>query len=709
MSNLRAQVLAVVLSLVVFTLCFCFIYNGTESSLLSKPIFQTLTNSLPAAVWGTRRQETVEGRGEDTDQASVEEQHQASGDDKDQASGEDNDQASGDDKDQASGEDNDQASGEDNDQASGEDKDQASGEDKDLASGKDKDLASGKDKDLAAGLDKDQASGEDKDLASGEDKDQASGEDKDQARDKDRKQEQKPGKKGNENRNQARGEDKKKARGKDNRKQARGDDNKKMRGNKNRNQSRDEGKVQRRGDEDKNKARGKDKNQARGEDKDQARGEDKDQARGEDKEQVRVHEDKAGSSKTYGQLHTHTPAENQTWKIILFWDQWFGGDWSNRFGTTTSSGLREEGCPSWRCNFTYDHSLLGQAHAVLFRALAYPWESLPTQRVPREQRWVLVDVEAPPSQAFSRQASSLLNWTMTYHTQSDVVAFNGYFLSLGASLRPLRPNQMSEHGEAVGRLKKALARGVTLEEVLGPSWVTYVNKPRVVAWMSGHCSTRSKREQYVAKLKQYLSVDTYGECGRLKCGPKSIMGGACWVNVMQPNYSFYLSMENAFCDDYITEKLYNPIVHNIVPIVWGGANYTRYLPPHSYIDARRYHPSELAALLLRLHNDPVAYGRYHVWRGFLRPFLKGSLCELCHKVHTNTTFHHYQHLPTTRRLRGRCTVVPSPLFNPDHPDSWKAYITTNYTDLNRTRKAYITTNYTDLNRTRRGSAPLLKT
>ncbi|XP_069162670.1 alpha-(1,3)-fucosyltransferase C [Procambarus clarkii] len=397
---------------------------------------------------------------------------------------------------------------------------------------------------------------------------------------------------------------------------------------------------------------------------------------------------KTPSSGTLGRLST--PTEYNTWKTILFWDKWFGGDWSNRFGASSSWALQGEGCPTWQCRFTYDRSLLRGAHAVLFRALAYPWEVLPKRREPEEQRWVLVDVEAPPegppaSSRRSKQASSFINWTMTYHSQSDVVAYNGYFLSHNASVRPLRPNRMRDHATAVAGVKEALKRGASLEEVLGSSWLSLVNKPRVVAWMSGHCHTRSRREQYVAELKKYLPVDTYGQCGSLVCGPKSVLGGKCWEQVLQPNYSFYLSMENAFCDDYITEKLYNPLVHNIVPVVWGGADYRRYLPPHSYIDARHYHPKQLAGLLLRLHQDPVAYGRYHIWRAYLRPVLKGSLCELCHLVHTNTSRHHYTNLPDTRFSRGRCTTLPSSLFGPSSPHSWKKVITTNYSETDSSR------------------------
>ena len=53
-------------------------------------------------------------------------------------------------------------------------------------------------------------------------------------------------------------------------------------------------------------------------------------------------------------------------------------------------------------------------------------------------------------------------------------------------------------------------------------------------------------------------------------------------------YRFYISFENAICKDYITEKTYNALKLNTIPIVLGGVNYTDILPPHSFINAAEF-------------------------------------------------------------------------------------------------------------------------
>ncbi|KAK3888799.1 hypothetical protein Pcinc_007159 [Petrolisthes cinctipes] len=260
----------------------------------------------------------------------------------------------------------------------------------------------------------------------------------------------------------------------------------------------------------------------------------------------------------------------------------------------------------------------------------------------------------------------LVNWTMTHHSGSDVVAFYGKFLSLGDTTRPLRPNLMSQHKKTLKRYMKDLKAGRTLEDVMGPSWSTFVKRPKIVAWMSSHCPTQSRREAYVKELQKYMPVGTYGRCGTLVCRPTGPLKEPCWRHELSTNYSFYLSMENSLCEDYITEKLYNPYQYNLVPVVYGGADYTKYLPPHSYINARHYHPRDLAALLTRLHNDPVEYGRYHLWRGYFTASVRGSFCELCHLLHTSTTPSHHTHIGSWFMNRTMCHSPPknmSELYN----------------------------------------------
>jgi alpha-1,3-fucosyltransferase len=50
------------------------------------------------------------------------------------------------------------------------------------------------------------------------------------------------------------------------------------------------------------------------------------------------------------------------------------------------------------------------------------------------------------------------------------------------------------------------------------------------------------------------------------------------------NYKFYLSFENSVCRDYISEKFWKALNNNIVPVVLGGADYSRVAPPKSYIN-----------------------------------------------------------------------------------------------------------------------------
>jgi alpha-1,3-fucosyltransferase len=64
--------------------------------------------------------------------------------------------------------------------------------------------------------------------------------------------------------------------------------------------------------------------------------------------------------------------------------------------------------------------------------------------------------------------------------------------------------------------------------------------------------------------------------------------------MLESTYKFYLSFENTVCPDYVTEKLFKILAHDVVPVVYGGADYTQQAPPISYIDARKFKPKDLA-------------------------------------------------------------------------------------------------------------------
>ena len=92
-----------------------------------------------------------------------------------------------------------------------------------------------------------------------------------------------------------------------------------------------------------------------------------------------------------------------------------------------------------------------------------------------------------------------------------------------------------------------------------------------------------------------IQVDVFGACGSGKCED-------CPVTV-ERDYMFYLSFENSLCDQYVTEKLWQWLKKDIVPVVMGQHNYSAIVPPHSVINAMDFpEPKDLASHLRDRNN-----------------------------------------------------------------------------------------------------------
>ena len=68
------------------------------------------------------------------------------------------------------------------------------------------------------------------------------------------------------------------------------------------------------------------------------------------------------------------------------------------------------------------------------------------------------------------------------------------------------------------------------------------------------------------ELGQYIDVDIYGGCGSLKCARNN---NANCLDMLDSEYKFYLAFENSNCQDYITEKFWSILNHDVIPIVMG--------------------------------------------------------------------------------------------------------------------------------------------
>ncbi|KAH8289140.1 hypothetical protein KR054_000879 [Drosophila jambulina] len=312
-------------------------------------------------------------------------------------------------------------------------------------------------------------------------------------------------------------------------------------------------------------------------------------------------------------------------RSILLWSDFFGDPrWKLSWDTLGPQELREElHCPVYQCEVTNQHDFLPAVElydAVVFHAAEmFPLlERVPARRSPR-QVYVFGLME-PPGETKHRldDEQGFYNLTMTYRLDSDVVWPYGQILDIetGAVVAP-SPNPSWRKPPTVAHNDSEL-------------YDLWAGKSKMAAWFVSHCKTLSQREVLAERLQTYFQVDIYGKCGTLSCA----RGDPHCDEMLDTDYLFYLAFENSLCDDYVTEKLFDALRRNIVPVVFGGADYSRILPPHSYIDANRFETvSDLALHMNFVGGDVAEYASYFWWRRHYRLGSTSPFCDLCARLH----------------------------------------------------------------------------
>ncbi len=162
------------------------------------------------------------------------------------------------------------------------------------------------------------------------------------------------------------------------------------------------------------------------------------------------------------------------------------------------------------------------------------------------------------------------------------------------------------------------------------------NKRKMAAALISNCLDRKNdwRLKFIGILKRFIPVNIYGKCGK-PCPSNVVLDCREYI---ANNYKFFLLFENTHCRDYITEKLFDTIKYNVLPIVLGGGDYTYYLPKAGYINALDFRSAqELTNYLIYLNNNHTAYNEYFKWKKFIsynenHPRM-GFLCEMCIQLH----------------------------------------------------------------------------
>jgi len=86
----------------------------------------------------------------------------------------------------------------------------------------------------------------------------------------------------------------------------------------------------------------------------------------------------------------------------------------------------------------------------------------------------------------------------------------------------------------------------------------------------------------VQQLQRYIPIDVFGKCSGRPLPPpqREAVYGSNKTSLMQ-EYWLSISFENAIDLDYVTEKLYQPLIAGSIPVYFGAPNARDYLPDSS--------------------------------------------------------------------------------------------------------------------------------
>lgn len=270
---------------------------------------------------------------------------------------------------------------------------------------------------------------------------------------------------------------------------------------------------------------------------------------------------------------------------ILIYSKYYSIGWTDLF---TGEPLFKNN----RCIYTTNHNDLDTSQTVLIHLRDIRnFNDLPKEKF-FNQKWILYNIESPMGNrrwddiSLFRSIAPHFDLTMTYRLDSDI---------------PI----------PYGSIAKNSNDSIVEIEI------DYKQKTKQIAWFVSNCESFSKREEIVAKIGQYIPIDIYGKCGTLNCptgGDHFYKNQACY-EMLSRDYKFYLSFENSLCIDYVTEKLFNILDYDVIPIVYGGAYYTRLLPANSFIDVRNFTSAEqLVDYLNYVGNNETVYRSYFDWK-----------------------------------------------------------------------------------------------
>ena len=304
-------------------------------------------------------------------------------------------------------------------------------------------------------------------------------------------------------------------------------------------------------------------------------------------------------------------------KRILYWNDYYG---SRNFGFCCGRNpYLKYYCENTNCYTSKDRTGdLSSFDAIVFHGRSLNINDIPKKRYPH-QLYVFLTIESAAYPGIGNFSvwEDFFNITMTYRLDSDVPLLYGS-IERNKHIKKILPVKTKQKKQFIKQ------------------------KKHLIAWLVSNCHTQSKRELLIEDLRQYLPADSihiYGKCGNKRCSRDSPDArDDCW-SMLEKDYKFYLALENSICPDYVTEKMFEALKHDIVPVVLGGADYKSIFPPQSFISMMDFrNMSSLAQLLIKLDQDDNLYSQYLTWKtqytvNNSKEDFNQAHCRLCQLLH----------------------------------------------------------------------------
>ncbi|MCI5073604.1 glycosyltransferase family 10 fucosyltransferase [Oricola sp.] len=258
--------------------------------------------------------------------------------------------------------------------------------------------------------------------------------------------------------------------------------------------------------------------------------------------------------------------------VILFYNDFFGRP------PDTRSLARCDGCI-----FTTDRRAYSKAAAVVFHVPSM--RKLPRLRKRRGQLWVAWSMESDVNYPLLRDRDFMgaFDLTMTYRRSSDVWCS---YLPWASAFE---------------------------DAVSAPLPDKTADAP--VVMLQSASIDRSGRIPLARELMNRIPVHSYGRFMNNRQFPLEDRGSET-KRALIGSYKFCIAFENSIAVDYVTEKLFDPLLAGSVPVYLGAPNADSFAPASdSFINASKFAgPAELAEYLTWLDSDDEAYRQYFRWR-----------------------------------------------------------------------------------------------